>query len=126
MSYIYHHMGIPTTEEKPNERYSEHFKMYTTPGDNPFRIQFHRFEPGCPLHPLIQTVPHVGFKVDDLSKAIKGHKVIMEPYEPFEGFKTAMIEVNGVPVELIETSLPEEKIWSGAALKNSFIYPDEH
>lgn len=124
LSYQYHHMGIPTDKPQPNEKYSSTFKMYTTPGDNEFRIQWHRYEEGCPLHPLIQTVPHVGFKVDSIDEAIVGKKVILEPYYPFEGFRVAMIEVEGAPVELIETNLSEEEIWSGSK-KGSVIYPEE-
>lgn len=124
LKYSYHHMGIPTQTPKPNERYSSTFKMFTTPGDNPFRIQWHRYEPGCPLHPLIQTVPHVAFKVSSIDEAIIGQTVILEPYYPFEGFRVAMIEVEGAPIELIETDLTEEQIWSGS-YKNSVIYPDE-
>ena len=110
LSYEYHHTGIPTTEPKANERYSSTFKMYTTPGDNEFRIQWHRFEEGCPLHPLVQTVPHVAFKVASIDEAIVGRKVILEPYYPFEGFRVVMVEIDGAPVELIETNLSEEEI----------------
>ena len=40
----FHHMGIPTTEIKPSERYSKTFKMYTTDSiSEEYRIQFHRF-----------------------------------------------------------------------------------
>ncbi|WP_235842374.1 hypothetical protein [Cysteiniphilum halobium] len=123
INYQYHHMGIPTTEKHLDERYSSSFKMYTTKGHNPFRIQYHRFEEGCPLHPLIQTKVHVAFKVNDLAEAIKNQQVIMAPYEPFTGFKVAMIEVEGAPIELIETTLSEQEIWDDDH-KNSVIYPE--
>lgn len=122
--YEYHHMGIPTEQPKANERYSSTFKMYTTAGNNEFRIQWHRFEPGCPLHPLIQSVPHVAFKVSSIDEAIKGKNVILEPYYPFEGFRVAMVEIDGVPVEFIETDLSEAEIW-GKSHKGSAIYPEE-
>ncbi len=122
--FEYHHMGIATTKRRADERYSSTFKMYTTKGHNSFRIQYHRFEVGCPLHPLIQSKPHVAFKVYNLDKAIKGHKVILEPYSPFNGFKVAMIEVEGAPVELIETSLTEEQIWNDDH-KGSHVYPEK-
>ncbi|MCL9783796.1 hypothetical protein M9194_20430 [Vibrio sp. S4M6] len=120
----YHHMGIPTTEKKPDERYSPVFKMYTTKGNNAFRIQWHRFEDGCPLHPLIQSQPHVAFKVDCLQQAVEGQTLLLEPYEPMPGFKVAMIEVEGAPVELIETTLSEEQIWQ-TDHQGSMMYPDE-
>lgn len=124
VTYEYHHMGIPTDTPRKNEKYSSTFKMYTTDGNNPFRIQWHRFEAGCPLHPLIQTVPHVGFKVSSIDEAIKDRKVILEPYYPFEGFRVAMVEIDGAPVEFIETDLTEDEIWGGSK-QGSVIYPEE-
>ena len=122
--FEFHHMGIVVQDRREGERYSAPFKMYTSGGnDADFRIQYHRFEQGCPLHPLIQTLPHVAFKVADLEKAIHNRRVIMQPYEPFEGFKVAMIEVDGAPVELLETTLSEEQIWDNKSHKDSVIYP---
>jgi hypothetical protein len=80
-----------------------------------------RFEPGCSLHPLIQEIPHVAFKVNSIDKAIIGKKVILEPYYPFEGFRVAMVEIEGAPVEYIETELSEEEIWDCDEHKNSTI-----
>ena len=117
----YHHMGIPTKERRQGEKYSPIFKMYTTSGDNEFRIQWHRFEIDSPLHALIQTVPHVAFKVSSIDMAIKGQKIILEPYYPLDKFHVVMIEIEGAPVELIETSLSEAEIWDGPH-HNSFIY----
>ena len=120
--YEYHHMGIPTNEIRLGERYSSRFKMYTTRGDNEFRIQWHRFEKGCPLHPLVQSVPHVAFKVKSIDEAIQGKNILLEPYYPFEGFRVAMVEIEGAPVEFIETNLSEDEIWNGNKEK-SFLYP---
>ncbi|MFC3908518.1 VOC family protein [Legionella dresdenensis] len=124
-AYRFHHIGIPTAEPRKGERYSSTFKMYTSGGENSeFRVQYHRFEEGCPLHPLIQTMTHVAFVVDDLQQAIQGKAVFMQPYEPFAGFKVAMVMDSGMPIELIETTLSEEEIWGGEH-KNSVIYPGE-
>jgi hypothetical protein len=123
--FTYHHTGIPTTEPKEGERYSPTVKMYTTAGHNPFRIQWHRFEEGCPLHPLIQSVPHVAFKVENLDQIIAGQTILMDPYCPFDGYRVAMIEVEGAPVELIETSLSEKEIWCDSLHKNSVLYPEK-
>lgn len=124
VNYIYHHMGIPTNKARKDEKYSSTFKMYVTPGNNEFRIQWHRYEAGCPLHPLIQSVPHVAFKVDNLEQAIAGKKILLEPYFPFTGFRVAMVEIDGAPIEFIETNLSETEIWEDSH-KNSVIYPEE-
>jgi hypothetical protein len=124
LNYEYHHIGIPTNKQQVGEKYSPTFKMYTTAGDNEFRIQWHRFEEGCPLPSLIQAVPHVAFKVNSIDEAIKGKKVLLEPYYPFEGFRVAMIEIDGAPIEFIETKLSEDEIWGGSH-KGSVIYPED-
>lgn len=90
---VFHHMGIPTQEEKPNERYSEAFDMYTSDGDcASMRIQWHRFGPESAMHPLVQRIPHAAFKVSDLERAIAGYRTLLGPYEPIPGFHVAMIE----------------------------------
>lgn len=109
----FHHMGIPTTEPKSGERFSERFGMYTS--DSPcrnLRVQWHRFESNSSLHPLLRTVPHVALKVPNLEAAIVGCNLLLAPYEPIPGFRVAIIEDGGCPIELIQTSLDDEEIWS--------------
>ncbi|AHE68058.1 VOC family protein [Legionella oakridgensis] len=125
IQYRFHHIGIPTTVKREGERYSSTFKMYTSGGEeSPYRIQYHRFEEDCPLHPLIKTKTHVAFQVDDLQAAIAGQEIILGPYEPFNGFKVAMIIDSDSPIELIETTLSEEEIWYKHH-NNSVIYPED-
>lgn len=102
LQFEYHHMGIPTTVVRANERYSSNFKMYTSGSEgSQFRIQWHRFEADSPLHAMIRSLPHVAFKVTDTEQAIAGKNVLLGPYCPFEGFKVAMVEDGGVPIEFI-------------------------
>ncbi len=111
----FHHMGIPTRQERPGERFSEPFGMHTSDSEcRSVHIQWHRFEENSSLHPLIQTVPHVAFKVDDLDRAIAGQTVLLGPFEPIPNFRVAMIEDGGQPVELIQTALTDEEIWHRA------------
>ena len=101
----YHHMGIPTTNKMPGERYIPHLKFYVSGfGTSPFGIEWMRFEDDCPISELIKTVPHIAFEVDDLDKELKEHdfEIVSEPSSPVNGIRVAMIEHNGVPIELIE------------------------
>jgi hypothetical protein len=124
VTYEFHHLGIPSHQIRPGERFSPLFRMYTSDSECGLaRIQWHRFLPESPLHPLIRTVPHTAFKVDNLEAAISGHKLLLEPYEPIPGYCVAIIEDGGVPIELIETQLADEEIWSRAArLEHGSIY----
>jgi hypothetical protein len=121
---IFHHLGIPTSEPKPRERFSARFGMYTSDGEcTTLHIQWHRFEPDSSLHPLIRTIPHPAFRVADLDRAIKGYPLLLGPYEPIPGFRVAIIEDGGYPIELIETALNEDDIWTRRETGNN-LYRD--
>ena len=115
VTYTLHHIGIPTEQQRAGERYAAKVGMYTSDDlTGPVPVQWHRFENGSPLHPLMRTVPHVAFRVSNLGKAIEGHTIILGPYEPIDGFHVAVVDNGGVPVEFIETSLSDAEIWGRA------------
>ncbi len=101
----YHHLGIPTAEKMPNERYLPQFKFFVSGFDSsPFGVEWMRFEKDSPVDKLIQTVPHLAFEVADLDfeLANRNLQVISEPNSPSDGVRAAMFVHNGAPVELIE------------------------
>ena len=99
----YHHLGIPTTERRPNETYLERFGMHVTPHDEgPYGIQWMRFEPDSPLPELVKTVPHVAFEVEHLAAALAGKEILIEPNSPSPGVTVAFIVDDGAPVEFLE------------------------
>lgn len=101
----YHHLGIPTTSPRPGEVYLREYKAFCTDHeDNPFGIQWMRFEPDCPLPDLVKTVPHVAFEVDDLARALEGREILIEPNSPSEGVLVAFVVCDGAPVEFLEFS----------------------
>ena len=102
LGWRYHHVGTPTDVPRPNETYLEEFGLYVSGfPTSPFGIEWMRFTKDSALHPLIKTVSHVAFEVDDLDAALEGQEVIHPPGSPSEGVRAAMIVVNGAPVELI-------------------------
>jgi hypothetical protein len=113
----YHHLGIPTNTVMPEEKYLPQFKLYVSGfSTSPFGVEWMRFEDDSPVSPLIKTVPHLAFEVDDLKYELRTHalKIITEPNQPAEGITVAMIEHNGAPVELIEfrktgSQIPEQQ-----------------
>jgi hypothetical protein len=115
VSYEFHHLGIPTDQARPAERYSAKFGMYTADSDcQLLRVQWHRYDKNSCLHPLVRSLPHPAFKVDHLDRAVANRKLLLGPYEPIAGYRVAIIEDGGIPVELIETALADEEIWSRA------------
>lgn len=109
----FHHYGIPTTEKRDDETFVEvaGFRFYSTPFEgNRWHIQWHRFPEGHGLPGLVTKVPHLAFQVDDLDGKLIGEKILFGPYSPLEGFRVAMIEEQGVPIELVETKLSDEEL----------------
>ena len=99
----YHHLGIPTVEKKPGERYLSEFGMYVSGyEESPYNIEWMRFESTSPLPELVRTLPHIAFEVEDLEKELAGKNVIIAPNEPSKGVRVAFIEDHGAPVEFIQ------------------------
>lgn len=99
----YHHIGIPTDEVRPNEKYLEHLKFYVSGFDtSEYGIEWMRFEKDCPISEIIKKIPHIAFEVDNLDSAIEGKELLGEVSSPGKGIRVAMIIENGVPVEFIE------------------------
>lgn len=101
--YKYHHLGIPAKTPRAGEVYLAAYKCWHCGyGNSEFGIEWMRYEADCPLPEIVKTIPHIAFEVDDIYKAIKGRKVIIEPNSPSKEFVVAFIEVDGAPIELIE------------------------
>ncbi len=99
----YHHVGIATDKETPNQNYLKEYKIYHTNFDgNPYGVEMMRYEPECTLPEKVKTLPHVAFKVKDLDAALKGQRILIEPNSPSPGVRVAFIEYNGAPVELLQ------------------------
>jgi hypothetical protein len=108
----YHHMGVPTTQPIPGERYLPQLKLHVCGFDqSPFGIEWMRFDEDCPIHELIKRIPHIAFEVDDVDLELDRHdfNVITKPNSPGEGIRVAMIEHNGALVELIEFDNKEKR-----------------
>jgi hypothetical protein len=99
----YHHMGIPTKERRDGEEYLPEHKVYVSGFErSPYKVEWMRFGPDCPLPDLVKTVPHVAFVVDDLEAAIAGREILIPPNRPSPGVTVAFIVDNGAPIEFLE------------------------
>ncbi|MBN2416983.1 hypothetical protein JXO52_14155 [bacterium] len=103
LGWRYHHLGIPTGTPVPGERFISDLGIWVAGFDtSPFGIEWMRFAPDCAVHPLVRTVPHLAFVVDDLEKELSGREVICDISSPCNGIRVAMIVDNGAPIELME------------------------
>ena len=97
----YTHTGVPTTQERKWDGYVDALGVhYTDPKNDPYGIEWLKFDADSPTHPLVKTLPHVAFQVDDLEAALKGKKVLLAPMSPLPGLLLAYIDHEGAIVEL--------------------------
>ncbi len=109
----YHHVGVPTSRDLPEEDYIPELKLSASGYyNNSYGIEWMRFDEDCPLPELVKTIPHVAFVVEDIQKAINSKNVIIEPNSPTDGVTVAFIEDNGAPIEFLQFDKPESEIWS--------------
>jgi hypothetical protein len=104
----FHHVGIPTKERHPGERYLAGCMMHVQGFEtSPYGVEWMRFEAGSTVSELVRTVPHVAFEVDDLEAALEQIGVQAAITSPGAGVRVAMFEDNGAPIELIEFGVHE-------------------
>jgi hypothetical protein len=101
----YHHLGVPTTRGLPDGTYLPELKLSVSGYEtSPFGVEWMHFDDDCPIHPLVQSVPHLAFVVDDLDYELeaRGFRILSEPSSPMATVRVAMIEYDGAPIELME------------------------
>lgn len=103
ITYTFDHIGIPTNNPQEGEFYLEDSKCYCTdPTKTKFQVEYMRPEEGCPFPEILLQKPHISYLVEDLEEAIKGEKVVVEPFQPVPHRRLAFIDVEGCLIELAE------------------------
>jgi len=108
----FHHLGVPTSQERPDERHLDQFGFSVSGFQtSTVGVEWMRFDPDSPIDPLIQQVPHLAFVVDDLHQelATRNLTVLTPPNQPSDGVRVAMVVIDGAPVELLEFNDPDEQ-----------------
>jgi hypothetical protein len=103
------HIGLTTTEKRPDEMYVESTKVWVTnPADSPEMVEYLRYEPDSPVTGPLRELPHVAFRVDDLDKEIEGEEVILGPFNPNEHLRVVFIYKDGLVYEFMESSVGKD------------------
>lgn len=98
----YDHIGIPSRSRREGMLYFPEFKVWTSDYEKSlYRIEWIFFEEGNNFHPLIQTIAHVCFIVQDIQQAVRGKKILL-PTVHYQDYYMAFIEDDGAPIEFIQ------------------------
>ena len=105
MKYPFSHIGIPTIEEKAWDGFFEPGKIHFTDfNKDEYSIEWVKFDADSPMPPMMQTVPHVAYLVDNIEAALEGKEILVDIFSPGEGVRVAFIVHNGSPVEFMEVT----------------------
>jgi hypothetical protein len=97
----YTHTGVPTTQERKWAGYVAALGVhYTDPKDDPYGIEWLKFDADSPTHKDVKTKTHAAFQVDNLEAALVGKKVLLAPMSPLPGLLLAYIDHDGAVIEL--------------------------
>ena len=99
----FHHVGVPTTIERPGEFYVKEAGVHVTDvAEHPYRFEFLRFDPESPFPEKMQKSIHVAFTVENLDAALQGEEVLVRPFDPAPGLRVAFIVKDGAVLELMQ------------------------
>ena len=107
------HVGVPTPSKKNGESWVDSTRCWvTSPRAHPYNVEWLRYEPDSPVTGPLRTEPHVAYRVEDVDDAIRGHEVVLEPFDVGNGFLTvAFVTAEGALVEFMQYANPSEEGW---------------
>jgi hypothetical protein len=78
----FHHVGLRTVEEQPNEHHVPPSKCWVTnPSHHPNRIEYLRYAPDSPIDEEFMNAPHIAYAVNALEPHLEGKEVYLDPFE---------------------------------------------
>jgi hypothetical protein len=98
------HIGLITNEKRGKEKFVAGMKLWITdPKDDPFNIEWLRFEEDSSVKGPVREKNHIAYMVDNLDEASKGLKVLMEPFKTENFLKIGFYEyIDGTVLELMQ------------------------
>ena len=97
------HVGVPTDQVQPGEKYKDALKVYlTNPDDNEYHFEYFRYVEGSPMPEMIQKSIHVAMKVDDLKAALADCDEVLVESLKGTGRTMAFAVKDGVVLEFIQ------------------------
>ena len=98
------HIGLINNKKMGDEILIKATKVWVTDyTKHPYKVEWLRFEKDSPVKGAVRKKPHIAYQVNDLEKASKGLKVLLEPFESIPGIKVGFYEYDdGTVVELMQ------------------------
>ncbi len=98
------HVGIPVTNKKPGMVYKEAIKTWMSDAEaHEFKIEYLKYEEGCPFPEYLHKNPHVAYAVPKLEPYMeKADRVVYGPGLSSKGKKMVFVVMDETLFELLE------------------------
>ena len=108
----FHHIGLPTDESHPGEYFVEDTKVWVTdPRKHPYKVEYLRFEPDSPVRGPVRDLPHIAYRVGDITAELRDEQVLIEPFNPSPNFTVAFILKDGAVIEFMKFGNDADLPW---------------
>ena len=107
------HMGVITEARQKEENFVESTRVWVTnPRTHPANVEYLRYESDTPVTGPIRHLPHVAYRVANVDESVKGHEVLLKPFDVADGFvRVAFVLIDGAVVEFMQYRNPDETGW---------------
>lgn len=105
MSAEYMHIGIPVLNKKPGMVYNKWggFWVNQSVDEYDYKIEYLKFEEGTRFPEILSKLPHVAYKVDDMTPYVeKAERVIFGPEVLSDTVRLAFVVMDDAIIELYE------------------------
>ncbi len=115
ITLIFDHVGIPTDDVQPGESWVEATRVWVTnPHTHKYHVEYLRFAPDSPSHPVAKAMPHFAYSVtaEDLPKLVeRAAEVIVPIIAVDDNLTIAYVIENGALLEYMVYKDPN--FWFG-------------
>ena len=100
LEYVFHHVGITTTEPQPDENWVEASKIWVTnPNNHPEHIEFLRYREDSTVPAAVRDNPHIAFRVAELAPCLEGVEILIEPFIVGDFLEVVFVRKHGMVFE---------------------------
>ena len=101
--FVFDHVGITTTEPKPDENWIEQSRCWVTnPRNHPEHVEFLRYAEGTTVPLPIRENPHVAYRVDKLEPHYEGQEILIPPFVVGDFVRVVFIRKYGAIFEYMQ------------------------
>jgi hypothetical protein len=101
--FVFDHVGVTTTEPKPDENWVEQSRCWvTSPRNHPEHIEFLRYAADSEVPEAVRANPHVAYRVDSIDALVGGLEILIPPFVVGDFVRVVFVRKHGMVFEYMQ------------------------